>query len=96
MRLYSDPGDDLTRRASSTRGSVSRGSCRARSSRHDSLQTGKIVACEYCSCGRKGKAACLQQERVDNDFQDYGLRGSGYPDFSLRTLDLLSATNADE
>jgi hypothetical protein len=34
--------------------------------------------------------------RVDNDFQDHRLRRSSYPDFSLRTLNLLSATNADQ
>jgi hypothetical protein len=36
-------------------------------------------------------------KRVDNDFQDHRLRRSSYPDFPLRTLNLLyllSATNA--
>jgi hypothetical protein len=33
-------------------------------------------------------------KRVGNDFQDYGLRRSGYPDFFVRTFNLLSATNA--
>jgi hypothetical protein len=32
--------------------------------------------------------------RVDNDFQDHRLRCGSYPDFSFRTLNLLSATNA--
>jgi hypothetical protein len=31
---------------------------------------------------------------LDNDFQDHRLRRSSYPDFSLCTLNLLSATNA--